>query len=174
MPHLGPCASFDTVAPMSALGPASLFVAWALHDVEEAVAFPATCDALADRTGVESLRIDARQSWTAVGVMGLLVATACWRGVRTNGRSQLYRATVAGLEAHVLTHLAASVVHRGYTAGLATAVPVMLTGARIAHHKVNSAAKRLGTRDFFRGAVLLIPAAIACQALVRFIPKAKS
>ena len=113
-----------------------MFATWALHDVEEALTFPSTSDELAQVTGIESLRIDGRQAWTAVGIMGVFVATACFLGQKTEGRSRLYRAVLAGLEGHVYTHLVASAARRGYTAGVATAVPVMLPGAVTARREL--------------------------------------
>lgn len=147
-------------------GPGWLFITWVLHDIEEAVAFPETCDYLADRTGIEALRMNARQSWSAVGLMGLLVGSACVRGARTGGRSRLYRAVVAGLEAHTFTHIAASLLTRRYTAGVITAVPVMLPGARAARKQLAVAGVPLSRDDHRLGAVLL-PAAAACHVVVR-------
>lgn len=155
---------------MKTRGPLALLAAWALHDVEEALTFPATCDALADLTGIERLRITRGQSWAAVGLMGALVALACWRGARTNGRSTLYRATAAGLEAHVYTHIAASLAQRRYTAGAATAVPVMLPGAVVARRELKRAGQPLRSRDYMRGAAILLPAALLSQTLARRLP----
>ena len=152
-------------------GPALLFIAWALHDVEEAVAFPTTCETLARRTGIQRLRIDARQSWAAVGCMGILVAFACARGARTAGQSRLYRATAAGLEAHVYTHLAATIAQRGYTAGVATALPVMLPGAVAARRELRRVGRPMLAADFVRGAFLLLPAAVLSQTLARLLPR---
>ena len=64
------------------------------------MAFPVACERAANATGVEVLRMDHRQSWVAVGLMGVLVAAACRAGRGLGGRSRLYRAVVAGLEAH--------------------------------------------------------------------------
>jgi len=154
---------------MRTRGPAHLFIAWAVHDIEEAVAFPSTCDALADRTGVEALRMNQRQSWLAVGLMGALVAVACRRGAVLNMRSRLYRATVAGLHAHVGTHMMASALQRRYTAGVATALPVMLPGAESARRELRDSGRPLRARDYVVGAVLLVPAAFACQIIARVL-----
>ncbi|WOP19090.1 HXXEE domain-containing protein [Raineyella sp. LH-20] len=147
-----------------------LFAAWALHDVEEALAFPATCDVLAEDTGIEEFRIDQRESWVAVGLAGAVLLLACQRGVVTQGRSAFYRAVVAGLEAHVVTHLAASVIRRGYTAGVATAVPVMLPGAVFARQELRRTGMSLTTRDYLNGAAILIPVALLCQVIARMVP----
>jgi hypothetical protein len=155
-----------------ATGPLTLFAAWAIHDVEEALTFPATADALADSFGVEQLRMDARQSWTAVGLMGLLVGFSCWRGARTKGESGLYRGMVAGLGAHVATHVAASAVRGGYTAGAVTAVSVMLPGVVLAAAEL---ARPLRMRDLAVGMSVCLPAALASQILARkILPRATS
>lgn len=150
-------------------GPISLFISWVIHDVEEAVAFPATCSQLADRTGVEQLRMTPRQSWLAVTLMGALVAVACVRGARTGGRSRMYRAVTAGLEAHVISHIAATVFLRSYTAGVATALPVMLPGALIARKELERSGHSLQNRDTILGAGLLVPAALVCHVVARLI-----
>ncbi|KAM9862253.1 HXXEE domain-containing protein [Leucobacter sp. BZR 635] len=152
---------------MKVRGPALLFAAWAIHDIEEALTFPAACNDAADRTGIDCLRIGKRQSWTAIGIMGVIVGAACWRGQRTGGQSMLYRAILAGLEAHVYTHLAASIAKRGYTPGVVTAVPVMLPGAIAARRELHRSNIPLRTQDFIMGACLLVPSAMISHALAR-------
>lgn len=162
---------------MSWKGPAALFAAWIIHDIEEAFAFPASCDRLVDRTALEQLRITPQQSWIAVGLMGTLVAVACGRGVHCTGKSAMYRAVVAGLEAHVVTHLGASVAQRGYTAGVVTALPIMLPGALMARRELQRDGRGLSFRDTVNGVALLLPAALVCQVvarLIRRLPAAKS
>lgn len=154
---------------MHVRGPAHLFVAWAIHDIEEAMAFPSTCDSLADETGVEALRLNQRQSWLAVGLMGIVVAFACHRGKTSHLRSGFYRAMVAGLQGHVATHLLASLVQRRYTAGVATALPVMLPGAESARREIRDSGEPLRSKDYAAGAALLIPAALICHILARIL-----
>ncbi|WP_171027173.1 HXXEE domain-containing protein [Pseudarthrobacter sp. NamB4] len=148
-------------------GPAWLFLAWALHDLEEAATFPASCNYLADRTGIHALRMDLRQSWAGVGLMGVLVGFACVRGAQTAGSSRLYRAVVAGLGVHVGTHLGATVLARRYTAGVVTAVPVMLPGVIAAGRDLARSGTPLRARDQVMGAVVLVPAAFVCHFIVR-------
>lgn len=152
-------------------GPAFPFLAWALHDIEEAAAFPGTCDYLAERSGIGALRMNTRQSWTSVGLMAALVGFACWRGARTGGSSGLYRGVVAGLRTHVLTHLGATAVTRRYTAGVVTAVPIMLPGAVFASRELSHDGRPLRNRDRLLGAGMLLPAALACHVLVRLAIK---
>lgn len=139
--------------------------------------FPATSDRLADRAGVEQLRITPSQSWVAVALMGTLVAAACGRGVHTGGRSTMYRAVAAGLEAHVASHLIASIAQRGYTAGVATALPVMLPGALLARRELHRDGVGLQYRDTVHGVALLLPTALVCHVVARLVcraPRARS
>ncbi|WP_428844218.1 HXXEE domain-containing protein [Brevibacterium celere] len=145
----------------------ALFSAWVIHDIEEALAFPAMCERLAGRTGVDALRMTAPQSWAAVTMMGGLVAAACLRGAQIGGRSTVYRALVAGLEGHVATHLGASILQRGYTAGVATALPVMLPGALVARRELEREGRALQLRDSVNGVAMLLPAAVGCHVIAR-------
>lgn len=154
-------------------GPSALLLAWALHDVEEAMAFPVACERAADATGVEQLRMDHRQSWVAVGLMGVLVAAACRAGATRGGGSRLYRAVVAGLGAHVVSHVGASVAQRGYTPGVVTALPVMLPGAALARRELAREGTPLRPADYVRGAALLVPAALVCHLVARLVPTAR-
>lgn len=149
-------------------GPAALFSAWLLHDVEEATTFPATCERLAAQTGIQQLRMTPRQSWIAVGLMGLLAAAACARGVAESGDSRFYRAVAAGLEARVGTHLLASILQRGYTAGVVSAVLAMLPGTVIARRELARCGLDISVRDTAAGIAILVPAAAACHVLARF------
>lgn len=51
-------------------GPIMLFDAWALHDAEEALTFPATADYIADLTGIDAVRMSTKQSVAAIVVVG--------------------------------------------------------------------------------------------------------
>ena len=154
-------------------GPSQLFRAWLIHDVEEALAFPSTCDDLAVLTGIAPLRITAAQSWLAVTLAGLGVRYACQRGAASKGHSRLYRGTVAGLELHVLTHVLASVARRGYTAGLVTAPLVMLPGARRARQGLAELGRPLTFPDGLRGIGFLLSLALLSHGLARLaLPRA--
>src|SRR5690625_7552952 len=75
----------STVTSQRIRGPAWLFAAWVVHDVEEAIAVPRACEYLARRTGLGALRRTARQSRAAVGVVGVRIGVACVRGVSAGG-----------------------------------------------------------------------------------------
>jgi hypothetical protein len=51
-------------------GPIVLFAAWALHDAEETLTFPASADYVADLTGIDALRMTTKQSVAAIGLVG--------------------------------------------------------------------------------------------------------
>lgn len=155
-------------------GPIALFAAWFIHDIEEALAFPATSDRLVDRTGVEQLRITVHQAWIAVALMGALVAVACGRGVHMGGRSKMYRAVAAVLEAHVASHLIASIAQREYTAGVASALSVMLPGALVARRELYRDGVSLQFRDTVNGVALLLPAALVCHVVARLVRRART
>lgn len=149
------------------IGPAVLASAWLLHDLEELVAFPATTSALARRLGAPWLRVTGARSVFAVALMGVLVGAACLDGARRE--SALYRAVLAGLEAHVATHLLASLVLRSYTAGVVTAPLVMWPGAVLARRRLVAQGDTVTGRDVVRGVVLLAPAAAVCHGLARIV-----
>jgi hypothetical protein len=101
--------------------------------------------------------------------MGVLVATTCRRGIRTDGDSKLFRAVSAGLEAHVATHILASVAQKRYTAGLVTAPLVMLPGARMVRAALRCQGRPLRLGDTARGAVLLVGAALLSHLIARVL-----
>ena len=159
---------------MRSFSPTALFSTWALHDIEEVFSFPAMTEMLAELTGIDSLRMNLRQSAIAVASMGLVVGAACLKGAQTNGSSHFYRATLAGLDAHIFTHVGASLILRRYAAGVATAAPVMGSGTWLAKRELKRAGITLGPADYARGACLLIPTVIACQAFARALPSKTS
>ena len=61
-------------------GPIVLFAAWALHDAEETLTFPASADYVADLTGIDALRMTTKQSVAAIGLVGAALAAAGIRG----------------------------------------------------------------------------------------------
>ncbi|MGO3021761.1 MAG: HXXEE domain-containing protein [Brevibacterium sp.] len=148
-------------------GPIMLFAAWALHDAEEALTFPATADYIADLTGIDAVRMSTKQSVAAIVVVGAGLAAASIRGVRTGGASRFYRASVAGLEAHVFTHLLSAVAARRYTAGVITVLPIMWPGAAYARRELAALGRPLTAGDWARGAPTMGAVALAAHVLVR-------
>jgi len=146
-----------------------LFIAWLIHDAEEALTFPATSRLVAAKLGSSRISVTTAQSVIAIALVGLLVAGACAQGSRSNGESRLYRAVLAGLEAHVATHVLASVALKQYTAGLVTAPLIMLPGARISRDALRRSGRPLAARDTARGAALMFSAALASHSIARLV-----
>ena len=108
----------------------------------------------------------------AIALMGVLVGAACVRGARTQGKSRLYRAMLAGLEAHVVTHIATSISFTSYTAGLITAPLVMLPGARAARAELRRGGSPLLRSDTARGGALLLASAMVSHVIARLVIEA--
>jgi len=148
--------------------PATLFWAWLVHDLEEVVTMPAT----ARRLGPE---VTHAQAGVAIGAMGVLVAVAARRGERTGGRDGLYQAVTAGLQAHVLTHVATSAFLRGYSTGVVTAVTVLLPQTISARRRERAVGVlRPGPVPYLRGVAVLVPTTVACQALGRWTRRVRN
>lgn len=62
----------------------------------------------------------------AIGFMGCLIAAAAYEGDRTDGRSPLYQAVLAGFGAHALPHVGSALITGGYTPGLVTTPTVVV------------------------------------------------
>ena len=173
MKSLGCGARYDFVVSSEPTGTriaaVALFAAWLVHDVEEAFTFPATSRLVAARLGTGRVVVSPAQSVLAIALMGVLVGAACVRGARTRGRSRLYRAVLAGLEAHVVTHIATSISFKSYTAGLITAPLVMLPGARVARVQLRRGGSPLLLADTVRGGALLFAAAIVSHVVSRIV-----
>ncbi|WDF35273.1 HXXEE domain-containing protein (plasmid) [Arthrobacter agilis] len=145
----------------------TLLAAWLVHDIEEACTLPATSKVISARLGTPRVQVSPAQSTLAIALMGLLVTGACTRGIHTSGDSRFFRLVLAGLEAHVLTHVVASVILTRYTAGLITAPLVMLPGARTARAAVRREGTPLTLGDTVRGTALMFSAALTCHLIAR-------
>lgn len=110
-----------------------LLVAWTVHDLEELATMPRESRRTLDRLPQwvplpEDLRVrglSRREVALAIGCVGSVMAGASLAGLRTRGRSPLFRGAVLAFGLHGAGHLAASLGARGYTTGVAT-VPVVV------------------------------------------------
>ncbi len=94
-----------------------LLAAWLVHDAEELL----TMAEFSRDNGTWLPEVDQAHVSTAIGLMGVVVATAAASGARTGGRSPLFQTVLTGFGLHSLTHLAQSALLRRYTPGLVTA-----------------------------------------------------
>ncbi|MEZ5089787.1 MAG: HXXEE domain-containing protein [Micropruina sp.] len=112
----------------------ALFAAWAVHDAEELVTMSRNSRRVLARLprwmpipddlrarGLSQAHVDL-----SLALMAASIAAASMLGVRSGGRSVLFRGALLAFGAHGFTHLAGSVVTRGYTTGVLTAPTVVI------------------------------------------------
>ena len=156
---------------MRAWEAAGLFVAWAIHDAEEWVTAGSWSRSGAERRDVPrwlrrlpwaSGGISDRQMRTAILAMAAVIAGAAADGVRTEGRSAFFRASVVGFGLHGIGHLAASAALRSYTPGVVTAPITVLPYAAWALRRMQVEHSALRARDLTLAA-LLVPASLGAS-----------
>ncbi|GAB3131441.1 hypothetical protein GCM10027289_17630 [Tsukamurella serpentis] len=106
-----------------------LFAAWLVHDFEEVLTMPGWTAREHYTFGHRRLSVppmSTTQARVAIGVAGVLVATAAECGRRSGGRSRLYQWSLTAFGWHGAVHIANSVVTRGYSPGVATVLPVVI------------------------------------------------
>lgn len=158
-----------------------LFGSWVIHDLEELATMAATSRKVLSRLPgwvpvPPELRRDGlpqAQVNLAIGLMGVAVAAAAVSGVRSGGRSWLFRSALVGYGLHGFGHLAAATALRGYSTGVVTAptvvIPYWLWARRVL--------RREGISDTEDGTILggpllvagLIPVLLAAASAVRRI-----
>lgn len=158
------------------LATAGLFAAWVFHDVEEVLTMTATSDHVAGQIEQSSLewvramapyiRTDTKESALAITFMGALIAAASAQGMLTMGRSLFFQFVLAGLHAHVYSHVGASLRLRGYSTGVVSAAVIMAPYSVWARQVLRSKGVLVeGFRPYVVGGALLLPATLACHAL---------
>jgi hypothetical protein len=116
------------------LATAGLLVAWMMHDLEELLTMSDTSRTLVQQLpdwlpvpgSIREQGLTTRYLATGITTIGLIVAAAAVRGYRTQGRSAFYQNTLLAFGLHGLGHIAASLITRGYTSGVATTPMVLL------------------------------------------------
>lgn len=111
-----------------------LFGAWAVHNIEELFTMATTSRRVLTRSPrwlpisprLQVRGISRAQVNLTVAMMAPVVAAASWSGVRSEGRSVLFRGAVLAFGAHGLAHLGNAAVAQGYTTGLLTTPTVVL------------------------------------------------
>jgi hypothetical protein len=111
-----------------------LFGAWAVHDLEELLTMGRSSREILPRLPKrlpvpEALRRDgvsSRHAALSIAMMGALTAAATSEGVRTQGRSALFRGAVLAFGLHGFSHLAMAGSARHYVTGVATAPTLVI------------------------------------------------
>jgi Protein of unknown function with HXXEE motif len=112
-----------------------LLVAWVVHDVEEWAALPGWTQRAAIQLVERYPRVPARvwlglrtsrlEAGIAISLVGVLIAWSSWAGASTGGRSGLFQVVLIAFGLHAIAHAGQSVIFRGYTPGVVTALLVV-------------------------------------------------
>jgi Protein of unknown function with HXXEE motif len=111
-----------------------LFAAWACHDLEELFTMRETSRVVAARMPdwvpiPDDVRRDGlSQQHVNLGIslMGAYLAGVSAVGVRSRGRSRLFRSALLAFALHGFGHIAASAALRRYTTGVATSPTIVI------------------------------------------------
>lgn len=166
-----------SVSPAVSYG---LLLAWAVHDLEEVLAFePWT------RTALPRLRerfprvpdlvwqrlesTDAQDFALAVAIVGVFMATASAAGQASGGRSKYFQLMLAGFGLHTFSHVATAVGARGYTPGAVTAPLVAAPFAVWATRRLKAAGiwEKFSTSDIVPGTALALAVFVGSHAVAR-------
>ena len=144
-----------------------LFAAWACHDLEELFTERETSRVVAARMpDWVPIPDDVRQNGlsqqhlnVAISLMGAYIAGVSAVGVRSQGRSRLFRGVLLAFGLHGFGHIGATAALRQYTGGVATSptivIPYWLWARReLAHEGLSD---RDGTAGWAVASLLLIP-----------------
>lgn len=171
---------------VSPVVPYGLLLAWAVHDLEEVLAFERWT-----RTAVPRLRerfprvpgvlwqrlesTDAQEFALAVGIVGVFMAAASVAGQASGGRSRYFQLMLAGFGLHAAGHVVTAVGARGYTPGVVTAPLVAAPFAAWAMRRLRAAGiwEELSARDIVPGTVLALAVFVGSQALARALSRSQ-
>jgi len=111
-----------------------LFAAWACHDLEELFTMRETSRVVAARMpDWVPIPDDVRQDGLSqphvnlsILLVGAYLAGVSAVGVRSEGRSRLFRSALLGFGLHGFSHIGATVALRHYTAGVVTSPTIVI------------------------------------------------
>jgi hypothetical protein len=153
-----------------------LFAAWACHDLEELFTERETSRVVAARMpDWVPIPDDVRQNGLsqqhlnlAISLMGAYIAGISAVGVRSRGRSRLFRGGLLAFGLHGFVHIGATAALRQYTAGVATSptivIPYWLWARRALAREGLS--DRDGTARWAAASLLLLPVVHAATRLL--------
>lgn len=157
------------VAGKRMIGPRVLYWSWLVHDMEEVWGMRPTLERLRARGYTWLPQLSDRDVAVAITMMGGVFGLAATAGERTQGRSWFYRLVAAGYEAHAFTHIASSLITRQYTAGVATAIPVILPAGQLIRKELRTTGHPLTWKNTARGLSLFVPTALVVHGTVRLV-----
>jgi hypothetical protein len=111
-----------------------LFAAWAFHDLEELFTMRETSQAVAARMpdwvpipdDVRQDGLSQQHMNLAVSLMGAYFAAVSAVGVRSQGRSRLFRGVLLAFGLHGFGHIGLTAALRRYTSGVATSPTIVI------------------------------------------------
>jgi Protein of unknown function with HXXEE motif len=144
-----------------------LFAAWACHDLEELFTGRETSRLVAARMpDWVPIPDDVRQDGLSqqhvnlsISLVGAYLAGVCAVGVRSRGRSRLFRSALLGFGLHGFGHIGGTVALRQYTTGVATSPTIVIPYWLWARHALarEGLSDRDGTVRWAAATLLLLP-----------------
>jgi Protein of unknown function with HXXEE motif len=144
-----------------------LFVAWACHDLEELFTMRETSRVVAARTpDWVPIPDDVRQDGLSqqhvnlgISLMGAYIAGVSAVGVRSRGRSRLFRSALLAFGLHGFGHIGATAALRQYTTGVVTSPTIVIPYWLWAHRGLGreDLSDRDGTARWAAATLLLLP-----------------
>jgi hypothetical protein len=144
-----------------------LFAAWACHDLEELFTMRETSRAVAARMPdwvpipdeVRRGGLSQRHVNVAISLMGAYVAGVSAVGVRSRGRSRLFRGALVAFGLHGFGHIGVTAALRQYTTGVATSPTIVIPYWLWARRALagEGLSDREGTAPSAVAGILLIP-----------------
>ncbi len=166
--------------------PYGLLLAWAVHDLEEVLAFgpwKRTClPRLRARfprvPGLVWRRLESTSEQDfalAVAIVGVLMAAASAAGQASGGRSRYFQLMLAGLGLHTVGHVASAAGARGYTPGVVTAplAAAPFTVWAVRQLKAAGIWEKLSKRDIVPGTALALAVFAGSHALARALNRSR-
>jgi hypothetical protein len=172
--------------PVSPAVSHGLLLAWAIHDLEEVLAFEHWKRAAIPRLRARFPRVPGLvwqqlESATvqdfalAVAIVGVLMATASAAGQASGGRSRYFQLMLTGFGLHTIGHVASAVAARGYTPGVVTAPLVAAPFTAWARRQLKAADtwEKLSARDIVPGTALALAVLVGSHTLARALHRSQ-
>jgi len=162
-----------------------LFAAWACHDLEELFTMRETSRVVAARMpDWVPIPDDVRQDGLSqqhvnlgISLMGAYFAGVSAVGVRSQGRSRLFRGALLAFGLHGFGHIGVTAALRQYTTGVATSPTIVIPHWLWAHRALarEGLSDRDGTARWAAATLLLLPVVhVATRLLLNALEAARS
>ncbi len=159
-----------------------LFAAFAVHDAEELLTMPATSSRALQQLPawapvsdeIRERGVSQTHANVSIGIMATLVAASTVAGVRTHGRSALFRGALTAFGVHGFTHMASAVATRGYTTGVATSPTVVIPYWLWARRVLRKNGVHLHDAKSTAVAISVLPLVFAVHGVTRLVLRERS